>query len=270
MNILPLQSIFDDIAKNNIIVNLENDTYCHSNSHPGNKFIIPDKNIGYIYSKSSVSEIMNNLIEEGSAIITYSYILTPVIKEEIFKKLLHSFFIKCNFHIKFIPSQKNTRKLSGDFEIVITENDIQKSFIEKWISDEVVEDVADEVADDEIDDEVPDEVDEVDDEVDEVDEVDDEVPDVDDEVDDEVQDEVDNEVDDEVGDEVDDEVDDEVQDEVDNEVEDEVGDEVEDEIDADVHDGVQSQSVDEENYVSSSSDYPTTDDSDDSSSEDSE
>jgi len=118
MNNLPLQLIFDDIEKNNIIINLEKDTFCHTIHAPSDKFTIPEKNIAYIYSKSDISQIMDNINEEGSSIIIYSYILSPVIKEDIFKKLLHSFFIKYSFHIKFILiiySQKNSLKKIGDF-----------------------------------------------------------------------------------------------------------------------------------------------------------
>ena len=88
MNNLPLQLIFNTIEKNNIIVNLEKDTFCHTINLPiNNKINIIEKNIAYIYSKTNISQIMNNLIEEGSSVIRYSYILTSVIKEEIFKKL---------------------------------------------------------------------------------------------------------------------------------------------------------------------------------------
>ena len=99
MNNLPLQLIFNDIEKNNIIINLEKDTFCHTLRLPSDKFIIPEKNIAYIYSKSDISQIMDNIIEEGSTLIIYSYILSPFIKEEIFKKLLHSFFIKYSLSV---------------------------------------------------------------------------------------------------------------------------------------------------------------------------
>jgi hypothetical protein len=53
-------------------------------------FILNDENLELSITKNPEFHEghckMNNLIEEGSAIITYSYILTPVIKEEIFKK----------------------------------------------------------------------------------------------------------------------------------------------------------------------------------------
>ena len=179
MNNLPLQLIFDDIEKNNIIINLEKDTFCHTIHLPSDKFTIPEKNIAYIYSKSDISQIMDNINEEGSSTIIYSYILSPVIKEDIFKKLLHSFFIKYSFHIKFMPiisSQKNSRKIIGDFEIVITDKDINKNFIELWNEEmeenNIEEDVKDEDNDDvrenddvrdEDDDEVRDEDDEEDD-----------------------------------------------------------------------------------------------------------
>ena len=88
MNKLPLQLIFEDIKKNNIIINLEDDTYCHTLSQPDGKYTIPEKIIAYIYSSSDINQIINDLLEEGSSIITYSYMLKPVIKEDIFKKII--------------------------------------------------------------------------------------------------------------------------------------------------------------------------------------
>ena len=223
MNNLPLQLIFNDIEKNNIIINLEKDTFCHTLRLPSDKFIIPEKNIAYIYSKSDISQIMDNIIEEGSTLIIYSYILSPFIKEEIFKKLLHSFFIKYNFHIKFIPSvssQKIVRKIIGDFEIVITDKDISKSFIKLWIKqNNELQNYLDE-NDDDVKDSVKDE------DNDEDDDVKDEDNDEDDHVKDSVKDE-DNDEDDDVKDSVKDEDNDE--DDVKDSVKDEDDDEDDDE-----------------------------------------
>ena len=258
MNNLPLQLIFNDIEKNNIIINLEKDTFCHTLRLPSDKFIIPEKNIAYIYSKSDISQIMDNIIEEGSTLIIYSYILSPVIKEEIFKKLLHSFFIKYNFHIKFIPSvssQKNVRKIIGDFEIVITDKDISKSFIELWIEEieeknhvneslkEDNEDDDDDVKDnednnnddDDDDDDVKDDEDDVKDDEDDDDDDDDDVKDDDD--DDDVKDDDDDVKDDDDDvkddDDNDDEDDDDVNEDDDDDDDDEDDDDVKDDEDDD-------------------------------------
>ena len=54
MNNITLQLIFNEIEKNNIILNLEKNTLCHSLHPPVDKFVIPKKNIAYIYSKSDI------------------------------------------------------------------------------------------------------------------------------------------------------------------------------------------------------------------------
>ena len=138
MNTFPLKLVFNDISKNNIIIDLEEDNFIHTTIPPEiNKFNLEDKYLAYIYSKTDIKDVMNNLLEEGSSSITYSYLLQPVIKDDIFRKLLHSFFLKHNFYVKFLkissnPSKKN--KITGDFDIVITERDINHTFIQNWIS----------------------------------------------------------------------------------------------------------------------------------------
>ena len=138
MNTFPLKLVFNDISKNNIIIDLEEDNFIHTTIPPEiNKYNLEDKYLAYIYSKTDIKYVMNNLLEEGSSSITYSYLLQPVIKEEIFRKLLHSFFVKHNFYVKFSnlvsnPYKKN--KIIGYFEIVITERDINHSFIQNWIN----------------------------------------------------------------------------------------------------------------------------------------
>ena len=67
MNNLPLQLIFNEIEKNNIILNLEKNTLCHSLHPPVDKFVIPKKNIAYIYSKSDYSRCC----------ITYNFAFLP-------------------------------------------------------------------------------------------------------------------------------------------------------------------------------------------------
>ena len=138
MNTFPLKLVFNDISKNNIIIDLEEDNFIHTTIPPEiNNYNLIDKYLAYIYSKTDIKDVMSNLLEEGSSSITYSYLLQPVIKEEIFRKLLHSFFVKHNFYVKFSnlgsnPSKKS--KIIGDFEIVITERDINHTFIQKWIN----------------------------------------------------------------------------------------------------------------------------------------
>ena len=145
MNTFALKSVFDDIVKNNISINLDEDTFFHTTTLPDvNKLTFNDKNIAYIYSKSDFEQVMNNLIDEGSSNIKYSYILQPIIKEEIFRKLLHSFFVKYNFYIKFFkqvePSTKKNNKIIGDFEIVITDKDVHSYFIQDWLNNKTDDD----------------------------------------------------------------------------------------------------------------------------------
>ena len=204
MSTFALKSVFDDIVKNNISINLDEDTFFHTTTLPDvNKITFNDKNIAYIYSKSDLKQVMNNLIDEGSSNIKYSYILQPIIKEEIFRKLLHSFFVKYNFYVKFFmqieSTTKKNNKIIRDFEIVITDKDVDSYFIQDWLNNKSDKEDEDEDEDEEEDD------DEEEDNEDDDDEEEDEDEDNDVEDEDEDNDEEDNDVEDKDDDDKDEE-----------------------------------------------------------------
>jgi hypothetical protein len=141
MNNFTLKNVFDECKNYNIMYNLD-DSYVSTEPIEGldlstlQKTISKDpkykNHIAYIYSKSDIKEIMESLEEEGSSIITYEFIIIPLIftKEQTFYRLLSCIFNKYgySFKIKDKPSNKKIKEL----ELVITINDIPENFRKKW------------------------------------------------------------------------------------------------------------------------------------------
>jgi hypothetical protein len=133
---MKLQKIFEDMRKNNIYVNLD-DNYC-TTTYTDDISLKNKGYIGYIYSISDIDEIMECIIEEGSAIVIYSfYECSSLFKnKEIFTELIISFFNGFEFRLIDDDSKK--------IEIVITSENICNDIIEKWNISKLQEDSEDE------------------------------------------------------------------------------------------------------------------------------
>lgn len=129
---MKLQKIFEDMRKNNIYVNLD-DNYC-TTTYTDDISLKNKGYIGYIYSISDIDEIMECIIEEGSAIVIYSfYECSSLFKnKEIFTELIISFFN--GFEFKLIDDG------SKKIEIVITSENICSDIVEKWNINKLQED----------------------------------------------------------------------------------------------------------------------------------
>jgi hypothetical protein len=134
---MKLQKIFEDMRKNNIYVNLD-DNYC-TTTYTDDISVKNKGYIGYIYSISDIDEIIECIIEEGSAIVTYSfYECSSLFKnKEIFTELIISFF--GGFEFKLIDGDSNKK-----IEIVITSENLCNDIIEKWNINKLQEDSEDE------------------------------------------------------------------------------------------------------------------------------
>ena len=122
---MKLQKIFENMRNNNIYANLD-DNYC-TTSYIDNTNIKNKGYIGCIYSVSDIDEIMECIIEEGSAIVTYSfYECAKLFKnKDIFTELVISFFN--GFDFKLLDDNKGKK-----LELVITSDNILDDFIETW------------------------------------------------------------------------------------------------------------------------------------------
>ena len=133
---MSLKKLFDEIKNINVYLNTEY-TCCHTNSILD---LTLKKNInslkGYVACIQCLSDInstMESLLEEGSSIVTYEYIILPSnFKEENFQKLLYFYFNKYNIYIKFLPNIVVTNKKIRKFQIIVSENDIPKEFKNTW------------------------------------------------------------------------------------------------------------------------------------------
>ena len=133
---MKLQKIFEDMRKNNIYPNLD-DNYC-TTSYMDNISLKNKGYIGYIYSISDIDEIIECMLEEGSAIVTYSFNECSNLfkNKEIFTELIISFFN--GFEIKLLEDD-TCKKL----EIVITPENICENIIKNWNENKLKEDSED-------------------------------------------------------------------------------------------------------------------------------
>lgn len=127
MNPTVLSEIFNECKACGILVNLD-DSYCHTVKYIKNTTLISTF-IGYIETHNKISDIMSDIIEEGSATISWNFLENSMYKYDRNKYTINiGTIIRDIFLTKGYVVKLDTNKITT----VITSQNLPVNFVANW------------------------------------------------------------------------------------------------------------------------------------------